>query len=197
MIEWLKQNFIFIVGALALGVFLLFMKDDNEPLELDPVATNATVMEEDSGDIESSSEEVLVDIKGEVNSPGVYELKNNARVNDVIKLADGFTKKANESDINLAQKVHDEMIIIVSSVEGDSTSSPSSDNTSSQTDKIRINYATQEEVETLSGIGPSKAQAIIDYRDENGLFKTIEDLLNISGIGEKTLENIKEDIQVP
>lgn len=197
MIEWLKQNLIFIVGALIIGVFLFFMKEDDEPLDLDPVVANSTVVEDEGSELESSTEDVLVDIKGEINNPGVYELKYDARVNDVIELADGFTKKANESDVNLAQKVHDEMIIIVSSTEVDSSSESSNQTTSNQTDKININYATQEEVETLTGIGPSKAQAIIDHRDENGLFTTVEDLLNISGIGEKTLENIKEDIQIP
>ncbi len=62
---------------------------------------------------------------------------------------------------------------------------------------MRINYADQAAIEELNGIGPSKAQAIIQYREENGLFKTAEDLLDISGIGEKTLEAMKEDIQIP
>lgn len=71
-----------------------------------------------------------------------------------------------------------------------------SDSDSNQS-KIRINSATADEIESLNGIGPSKAQAIIDYREENGLFQSVEDLLEVPGIGEKTLENLKEDIQVP
>ena len=63
--------------------------------------------------------------------------------------------------------------------------------------KIRINYATVEEIQSLNGIGPSKAQAIIQYREENGLFQAPEDLLNVSGIGEKTLQNFIDQIQVP
>lgn len=63
--------------------------------------------------------------------------------------------------------------------------------------KINLNYATKEEMEELTGIGPSKAQAIIQYREENGLFQTTKDILNVSGIGEKTLENIRDSIQIP
>ncbi|MUV39572.1 ComE operon protein [Lentibacillus sp. JNUCC-1] len=68
---------------------------------------------------------------------------------------------------------------------------------SSQADKVRINYADKAEVETLPGIGPSKAAAIIAHREEHGLFRTVEDLLEVSGIGEKTLDNIKDALQVP
>lgn len=144
------------------------------------------------------SDFVMVDIKGEVNKPGVYELTLDSRVKDVIEHAEGFTEDANETQINLAQKVYDEMIIIVPKLggegEGDSSVTSSSETIAG---KLRINVATQEEIETLSGIGPSKAQAIIKHREENGLFKVPEDLLQVSGIGEKTLQNFIDQIQIP
>jgi|SRR5690625_1801574 len=137
---------------------------------------------------------IIVDIKGEIKNPGIYTVDLNDRVNDVIKKAGGFTNEADESQINLAQRVFDEMVIFVPSI-NPSREDEQLGNLSS--DKIRINYATQEEIEQLKGIGPSKASSIIQYREENGPFQSVEDLLNVTGIGEKTLENIKEDIQVP
>src|SRR5699024_7733105 len=111
-----------------------------------------------------------------------------------IQMAGGFTEDADESQINLAQKVHDEMIIVVFKL-GDEPSSEENNTGRDSTGKVRINYATQEEIETLNGVGPSKAQAIIQYRDENGLFQSAEDLLQVSGIGEKTLENFRDQLQ--
>lgn len=142
---------------------------------------------------------IMVDVKGEVIKPGVYEIDGSARVNDVITLAGGFTDDADVLPVNLAQKVQDEMTIIVPKIgETDGLSDPQ--NFGSQSNgggKIRINYASQEELETLPGIGPAKALAIIQYREDQGFFTKVEDLLNISGIGEKTLENFREEIQVP
>ncbi|WP_246001089.1 helix-hairpin-helix domain-containing protein [Oceanobacillus piezotolerans] len=139
---------------------------------------------------------VLVDVKGEVVNKGVYQVNSNARVNDVISKAGGFTAKADETQVNLAQRVQDEMVIFIPE-KGEGTQQIMEGASSTGTDKIRINYATQEEVEKLSGIGPSKAAAIIEHREEHGFFQTADDLLEITGIGEKTVENIKEEIQVP
>jgi len=153
---------------------------------------------EQSSDIEDTK--IMVDIKGEITNPGVYEIDQNRRVIDVVKIAGGFTKLADEQQINLAQKVVDEMVIIVpkegEEMIGHVTTAPLSDVDSNEP-KVRINQATQEEIETLNGIGPSKAQAIIEYREENGPFQDVEDLLLVNGIGEKTLENIQDQIVIP
>lgn len=202
MFEWLKQNSLFIGLLIAISIFFIFMKEDNASLNLEPISATPDPMEteiKEVDDPEIANEDVLVDVKGEVNDPGVYKLTSDSRVNDVIELAGGFTEQAIESSINLAQKVHDEMIIIIPNSEGDNDTSPSASSApnQSQTDQIRINDASQEEIEALSGIGPSKAEAIFQYREENGLFQSVEDLLNVSGIGEKTLENIRDDIKIP
>lgn len=145
--------------------------------------------------VENDVEEtVMIDLKGEVKRPGVYELPQNARVKDAIEEAGGFTVEADEWSVNLAQKVMDEMVIFVPrKMDGMDAESLST----SMEGKVRINYATQEEIETLNGIGPKKAQAIIQFREENGFFQTIDDLLQVQGIGEKTLEKIKDQIQIP
>lgn len=158
--------------------------------------------EDDEGnDVDSESiQAFVVDIKGAITSPGVYEMKEGDRVTDIINLAGGFTKEANETEINLAQKLQDEMVIIVPEKgQGNAeTTSTSKEGISGESiTKIKLNTATQEELETLNGIGPSKAQAIIAYREEHGTFQKIEDILEVSGIGEKTLDAFKDDIIVP
>lgn len=194
-----KYSFFIIIAVLAAG-FLLFTgsKDSRETSDFTAV----------SGAVENSSAEpslaeteeapavtvVVVDVKGAVVSPGVYEVDPASRVNDVIKLAGGFTKKADKSQVNLAQKVQDEMIIQIPK-QGDPQQAGTA--AAAGSGKIRINYAEQAEIEELNGIGPSKAAAIIQHREEHGLFQAAEDLLDVPGIGEKTLENLREDIQVP
>ena len=171
---------------------------------------------------ESISEEqftkYMVDIKGAVNSPGVYQLDSNLTVNDAIKIAGGLTKDADTSIINLAKKITDEMVIIIYTKEEVKNSNvvdtvikivekecicPNiqndgclnddiKDNISNKDEKlVNINTATLEELETISGIGESKAKSIIEYRQKNGLFEKIEDIMNVEGIGESLYEKIK------
>ncbi|MCP3030378.1 helix-hairpin-helix domain-containing protein [Halobacillus sp. A1] len=166
----------------------------------DPMLEEQSTADEVPGqDVKSGG--VVVDVKGEVVNPGIYEMDQGTRVNDAINMAGGMTERADETSVNLALKVQDEMVILVSEkgigtdeelVEGEaSSSSKPSDSL------VRINQATSEEIQVLQGIGPSKADAIVQYREENGWFNNAEDLLEVSGIGEKTLEQIKEKIQVP
>ncbi|MFD1038544.1 helix-hairpin-helix domain-containing protein [Virgibacillus byunsanensis] len=193
MVELLKKSLFFIVVIAA--VFIFFFFNGNEKIEENVSEANVIPIDLENNSLvtdENSPSYVVIDVKGEVLSPGVYEINMDSRVNDVIQLAGGFLKDADQTMVNLAQKVHDEMIIFIpkrGEISPSTQVQPSS--------KLRLNYATQEEIEKLNGIGPSKAQAIIQYRDEEGYFQTVEDLLNISGIGEKTLENLKDDIQIP
>lgn len=181
---------------MVLLVFLFIIKDDETAggTLLEAAPDENQEFSESNPVNETTSEQVLVDIKGAVANPGVYELIHNARIHDAIQMAGGFLDDADQSSVNLAQKVQDEMIINVPR-EGDENQKLAINDQAG--DKVRINYASQEEIQTLNGIGPSKAQAIIAHRDEHGFFKTIEDLLEVSGIGEKTLENIRDAIQVP
>ena len=160
-----------------------------------------------------------VDIKGQINNPGIYEVVISSRVIDVINLAGGLTVNADTSVINLSKKVLDEMVIIVYSkeevtnfkktkeieqqvqnqcVQKDENSLKNdaciSSNNNISTNKISINNASKEELMTLPGIGESKAKDIVDYRTKNGPFKKLEDLKNIPGIGENVYNNLKENI---
>lgn len=165
-----------------------------------------------------SNETFKVDIKGEIINPGIYSLSSSSRVIDVIEKAGGLTQNANTTVINLSKKIIDEMVIIIYSNEQVQNFSKTkeveqqvqqyciqpdnnalkndaciteSTNTSS---KVSINNATLEQLQTLPGIGVSKAQDIINYRTEHGQFQSIEDLKNISGIGDSVFAKIKDYI---
>lgn len=176
-----------------------------------------------------------VDIKGEVQKPGVYNVTEDMRVVDVIQLAGGLTKFADTSVNNLSQKVMDAMVIMIYSKkevekfretkqeeqkvleeaetigdglyndsvltkedmlqnQGEKQKDDSEDSTVNK--KISLNAATREELQTLSGIGESKAIAIIEYRSEIGRFEKIEDIMNVRGIGESIFEKIKDNITI-
>lgn len=138
---------------------------------------------------------IMVDVKGAVVNPGVYEMDSLTRVKDVITRAGGFVKDADQTQLNLAGKITDEMVIYVPVV-GEVSKIPQMGNLSESTELISINTADLTELQELPGIGPSKAEAIIQYREENGAFTAIEDLQNISGIGEKTFEKLKDLISI-
>lgn len=146
-----------------------------------------------------------VDIKGEVLRPGVYEFSCESRIQEVIKKAGGFTEEADETKINLAQKISDQMQIIVPNLhskqeggvtEGNSEKGNSSNTTPSDSKQgtVNINTATLEELQTIKGIGKKKAEAILQYRKEHGAFRTKEDLLQVKGIGKKALEAIESQV---
>lgn len=151
--------------------------------------------------------QVLVDVKGAVLHPGVYALKEEQRIIDAVKLAGGYLTDADTQLINHAQKVQDEMVIYIP-VKGEKldevtsgfismpTAEPSTGGTSTKDGKVNLNKADEAALTTLSGIGPSKAQSIIAYREENGGFQTIEDLKKVTGIGDKTYEKLKDSISV-
>lgn len=188
MIRLLQKAIFPIVSIIIIAsVLLLFQKEDNEQ---DQTYSNLEVQIENN---ENKDFPIMIDIKGEINNPGVYETQEGARVNDIIQMAGGFTEKADERSVNLAQRVQDEMIIIVEKKGQENENSYSVN----ENQKIKVNIADASELESLNGIGKTKAEAIVKYREENGYFSSIEDLLNVSGIGEKTLENIQDDIQIP
>ena len=144
----------------------------------------------------------MVHIVGEVKKQGIVEIKEGARIADVIKKAGGETEEADLSKINLAYPVEDgEKIYIPNKNDKEDleyiTEGIGNEKVyNNEESKININKASQVELETLPGIGPSTALKIIEYREENGKFEQIEDIKNVSGIGDAKFENIKESICV-
>lgn len=163
-------------------------------------------------DIEENEDIIAIHITGEVKKPGIIYLKNGARIADAITTAGGATKDAALDKVNLAyiladgQKIYipnknekeekEEYIISNSGenilVEGQNTSI----NEKGESKKVNINSANQTELETLPGIGPSLAQRIIEYRNQNGKFTKIEDIQNVKGIGDAKFSNIKDYISI-
>lgn len=146
---------------------------------------------------------VFVDVKGAVNYPGVFELTDEHRIIDAIELAGGYTAEADPNLINHAQKLVDEMVIYVPQVGEEvpellelAVAGSATKSGESNSGKVNLNKASEAELATLPGIGPSKAQAIIAYRDETGKFQTIDDLKKVTGIGEKTYDRLKDLIEI-
>ena len=148
----------------------------------------------------SASGEVVVHVTGAVNAPGVYTLPADARVDDAVRAA-GATAEADLSQLNLAQKLADGQKITVPAVgtntgTDDAGAATTSTNSDSSGALVNINTATLEELETLPSIGEVRAQAIITYRETNGGFRTIDDIKEVSGIGEKIFADISPYITV-
>ncbi len=148
-------------------------------------------------------ETIYVHISGEVRNPGVYSVHTNTRLYQVIDMAGGMTDKAYQGDLNLAEAVCDGQKIYVMSkkqhrrMDSESKQSTNDNNVqTTDTNLVNINVATVQQLTTLPGIGDTKAAAIVAYRDENGNFSSIEDIKNVSGIGEATFSNIESMITV-
>jgi competence protein ComEA len=154
--------------------------------------------DENFADEANQLETVKVYITGQVVNPGVYSVSGDKRLVDAIEQAGGFTPQADLNRINLAAKVVDEGMYYVPAVDEEVLPDLLSlqSNGREKTGKVNINHADQSQLETLTGIGPAKAQKIIEYRNEHGGFNSIEEIMNVSGIGEKTFESIKDQISV-
>lgn len=153
----------------------------------------------------SSAAEVYVDVDGAVVRPGVYRLKDGARVSQAIDAAGGLTAEADVTGLNRASKITDGQKIYVptvgeqqaaAAVGGAESSAATTPGAGSSSGLVNINTASAAELQTLSGIGPSMAQSIIDERTKNGAFASVDDLMRVSGIGEKKLAKIKDCICV-
>lgn len=164
-------------------------------------STEMTKQSESTKSSDSSTSEIYVDVKGAVKHPGVYTIHPSARVKDIIQLAGGMTGQAEIRAINLAQKVSDQAVIYVPTVGEQvsdtwSSQQQSTGQATQATEKININTADASTLMTLNGIGEKKAQAIIDYRTQKGTFKQIEELKEVDGFGEKTVEKLKDSITI-
>jgi competence protein ComEA len=203
-VKFKKKYFIYlgVVAVLVIGVFSInFLSNDTQEINSNIAFVDDSV-ETTTKDINS----FYVDIKGAVKKPGVYKVSEDMIVNDLIKLAGGLTKNAYTKNINLASKLKEGMVVYVYSKNEMTTTKIlndvkyevplSNEKTTTVTNgKVNINTASKEELMTLSGVGESKAIAIIDYRSKNR-FNTIEDIMNVSGIGESAFAKIKEYITV-
>lgn len=211
----LNKKVILIVVAITLliGIYYFFIKD-SDYVENDIYLNTLYINKEEDNsktEIIGDKEKIVIYIAGAIKHEGIYELDENSRIADCIEKAGGPTEDANIQNINLAyvledgvkvyipsknevNKVEDETNMYVSKESG--SQALSSDNVTKKSSKININTATQTDLETLPGIGPSTAVKIINYRKENGKFTCIDDIKNVSGIGDSKFLKIKEHITV-
>ena len=219
MKEWILEHKLSLFTGVALaagGIFYYSDLPDTPVIEhssiqtIDKSEVNKTPMkakdENPKTDAQKPNTPLMVDVKGEVNHPGVYQSLDGERVIDLINKAGGMTRKADKNQVNLAQHIADEMVIYIPAIGEEPVLSPvAGSGRTGQTpangkpaDKslVNINTAGETELQTLPGIGPSKATAIMEYRETNGPFQKVEDLKQISGIGDKTFEKLQEYISV-
>jgi len=172
-------------GLIASAVILLFnLPDRGVPVELN---TNSQI---NANTVEIKQQQITIHIDGQVNKPGLYNLPADSRINDAVKMADGLTEKANSQLVNLASLLQDGQKIYIPAID-ESIPEDSSINRSSVVLKlININSADLDGLVSLPGIGTTKAQAIIDYRNEHGPFIDKKDIILVPGIGETILDSI-------
>lgn len=148
---------------------------------------------------------IVVDIKGAVKNPKEYALEEGTRVRDLIEIAGGLSEDADEERIYFSKLLEDEQCIKIYKIgevtevefeEDIANTSKNKENDTTTKKKININNATVEELKTLSGIGEVRAQSIVDYRESNGKFNSIDDLGNITGIGLKTIEKLRDMVDI-
>lgn len=203
------RNKFFWLSIIFLFIFVINLIQSNRQNEV--VITPETIQTKDSNAVDKNDEtkegkqykeqdEIIVDLKGAVTSPGIFRLEAGSRVNDAIKLAGGFKSEADRNKVNLAEKLKDEMVIYVPKIEEETAVdiplSAMSDEEVDQKDVIDINHATLEELQKIPGIGPSKAKNIIEYIEMNGSFTSIEQLDEVNGIGTKSLDQMRPFILI-
>ena len=203
-----KQSIIMIIIVVVIIILAIYfgLKDfsNYETIEsLEDLENNEDFSNQVISNIEQE-EKIKVYITGEVNSPGVFELSYGSRIEDAISIAGGITDMANLEKVNLAYKLEDgqkiyipnrndkEEIPVLSTENGENVVKGEANNAG----KININSADETKLCEIPGIGKTFAKRIVDYRKQNGKFKTLEELKNVSGIGEKKFEAIKEYIEI-
>lgn len=204
---------IFVLGVVFLSSSLFLYYKNKSKVFKDEYMNNIYVESESENETVNSSVNVsspnvdtenqkmgliTVEIKGEVKNPDVYEIEDGSIIRDLINLAGGLTGEANTDGINRAEKLRGNQLIVIPNKSDIASGSVINQNASTTNDSgvININTAPLEELKKITGVGDVKAQSIIDYRDKNGGFKSIEELKNIDGIGSKTFEKIKDQVGI-
>ena len=194
-----KSIILAFVCSLVLIIGGLFYFNQNKTEDYSAVSFSNISNEANNKDERAENrhdEKIFVDVKGAVKYPGVFETTKDKRVKDLIEEAGGLLDDADTSTLNLSQKVKDQMVIYVLKHGEKPKQISDGGSSSSNADVININTANKEQLMKISGVGKTKAEAIISYRDKNGDFKKKEDITKVRGIGKATFEKIKDKIEV-
>ena len=201
--ETIKKIIVLVIVSLLLTSCasepaIIQMKKSPEDEEVLPTPTpqgdEGTILDEA---VAAKDEKIFVHVCGEVSSPGVYELPAGSRIFEAIEMAGGFTSESHQPSVNMADKVTDgQQLVILTKEEAISNPNHVGDVTNQGGGLININKADMAMLQELNGIGEAKAKEILAHRERNGTFTSIEEIKNVSGIGEKLYERIKENITV-
>ena len=196
-----KRSLLILLAIAATAAVCIFwqLSSNGQSEVLSSLETSETIYaESDASDNTASAlpRDIAVYISGEVNAPGVVSLPDGSRIADAVKACGGFTASADKASVNLAQKAEDGMQINVAAVNfsapNTAASSSAAASAKSSGSMVNLNTAAKEELDTLPGIGPAMADRIIEYREQNGNFKAIEDVKNVKGIGEAKFAKMKD-----
>ena len=213
--ENLKKNKLLYIGVCIFIVIICIIicctiDSNDKNNDYSYLVTRENIVEENNiEDISEKNKEeyIYVHITGEVINPGVIAVKEGDRIKDIVEKAGGFTEEADTVKVNLAYKVSDGQKINIPNINNNNEDNSNNyilegsgedivEETKESNKKININTATQSELESLTGIGPSTASKIIEYRKSNGKFKNIEEIKNVSGIGDEKYKKIQNEIEV-
>ncbi|MFT4220258.1 MAG: helix-hairpin-helix domain-containing protein [Microbacterium sp.] len=185
-----------VVLAVAVTVAVAVVRGVTTPTETVPVAVGGEGDEPGAGVDAADPATVYVHVSGAVRAPGLYRLRDGSRVVDAIAAAGGFTKRADDAAVNLARVVADGEQLVVPKRGEASTPVAGASPPAAGDGLVNLNTATEAELDTLPRIGPAMAQRILQWREANGRFTSVEDLLAVPGIGEKTVESLRPLVTV-
>ncbi|MGE6719004.1 helix-hairpin-helix domain-containing protein [Peribacillus frigoritolerans] len=203
-----KMTMITVAVAFVAGGIYFFSQQGEDPADTEDifsVTAKEAEMEQSVNESAAEPEIIKVDVKGAVKSPGIFTAQAGDRVIDLISSAGSFTEKADMDKVNFAQIIEDQMVIYVPEIGEEDKgnleniqvgTSGDAVNKGTSGGLVNLNTATQEDLQTLTGIGPSKATAILEYRETVGKFKEVDELKQVTGIGDKTFERLRDSISV-
>ncbi len=169
----------------------ILLSQDTESIQVQNEAAS-----EENEEAALSNQMMYVYICGEVMEPGVYPLPEHSRIYELVELAGGLTEDAAPESVNLAQELTDGQMINIPSTEDEQDLSEAGTEAGTDDGKVNINTASKEQLMTLNGIGETKADSILSYREQNGPFDSLEDLMQVDGIGQGTYSKLKDMITI-
>lgn len=179
-------------AAVVTAWWLLSARPESAP-DAEPIALTTTAPT--SGPTAAATpQELVIDVEGKVKRPGIVTLPRGSRVVDAIKAAGGVKGKADTSTLNLARKIEDGEQILVGIQPATGAAAPLTGGSAGA--KVNLNTATIEQLDELPGVGPVTAKAILGWRTRNGSFTKVEDLLDVKGIGQATLDDLRDLVTV-
>ena len=200
-----KKNLLIVIIIIVIIIIYLVLTRYTED-ENDDIQNNILDISENMTEETEENNFIIVHITGAVNKPGIVKLQEGGRIEDAIEAVGGLTEDSDISDVNLAYILEDGIKIRIPTIDDEKTGNYItedsgqgvilSEDSLSENSMVNINKADETELQTLSGIGPSLASKIVEYRTKHGKFSKIEDIKNVTGIGDSKFESIKDSICV-